>query len=201
MPEIYVKTWTANPVCVGDSVQLVRNYLSQRDIRLYDLAPVAQDNCIGPLEWWVPNFLGAGLTRKNVAQLQAASNPIASLLSQLPNHTSLYEQIEEQDWHIMACLFNEFLRIPGIDVARTTKILHKKRPRLIPPVDTQMAKKLGYEDTGESLVAVLKLIRHDLTRNLDCLRQTCALLPELEGITIVRTLDMILWQSRSQWCG
>jgi hypothetical protein len=83
----------------------------------------------------------------------------------------------------------------GIGIARATKMLHIKRPMLIPVCDSYVLKLMGIPDVGAesgvALVEHLRTIRKDLLPTLKGLRNR---LHEMDcDRTLVRILDSLLW--------
>lgn len=83
----------------------------------------------------------------------------------------------------------------GIGIARATKMLHIKRPLLIPVCDSYVLKLMGIPDVGAesgvALVEHLRAIRSDLLPTLRSLQNR---LREMGcDRTLVRILDSLLW--------
>jgi hypothetical protein len=96
----------------------------------------------------------------------------------------------------LAALFNAVIG-KGIGIARATKMLHIKRPKLIPVCDSYVLGLMGVPnvgaDSGVALVEHLRAVRKDLLPTLlDCQ----ARLREL-GVdrTLVRILDSLIWSA------
>jgi hypothetical protein len=94
--------------------------------------------------------------------------------------------------------------VPGVGVAVATKLLHLKRPRLFPVLDSLVAQMLGAPAIGEGppgprVAQALRLVNHLRTegrRNLDELQRVQRDL-QAAGIdrSLVRILDAALWLS------
>lgn len=93
---------------------------------------------------------------------------------------------------------------PGIGLASATKLLHLKRPRLVPILDQLVAEMMGVtlpaSPTVDQRVAIAQrlvtAIRREGRRNLDVLQRIQAELAK-DGITrpLIRIFDAILWFS------
>jgi hypothetical protein len=93
---------------------------------------------------------------------------------------------------------------PGIGLAGATKLLHLKRPRLVPILDQLVAEMMGVtlpaSPTVDQRVAIAQrlvtAIRREGRRNLDVLQRIQAELAK-DGITrpLIRIFDAILWFS------
>lgn len=80
----------------------------------------------------------------------------------------------------------------GLSVA--TKVLHLKRPRLFPVLDSLVLNNLGVTDSVAP-IQIVDHLRHEGRRNLDALSAIqVALRPDYER-TLVRVLDALLWAS------
>jgi hypothetical protein len=94
----------------------------------------------------------------------------------------------------LADLFNAVIG-KGIGIARATKVLHIKRPRLIPVCDSNVLRLMGIPDVGAesgvALVEQIRVIRNDLLPTLLDFQE------RLKGRgcdrTLVRILDSLLW--------
>lgn len=201
MCSIMLKTWTLTPLMIEDPIGLADAFMGDVSFLWYDLAPVEQDNSLGTLEVWAGNLLNSTLKSEEAIALLSKLPAINAALAEVPNNISLFEDISDNLWDALKRLFECFLTIPSVGPARTTKILHKKRPRLIPPMDNKATLPVYGEgldpDNADGLVEVLKRIRWDIIHNsnLSCLHATRAAIPKLDGITIVKIFDMILWQA------
>ena len=94
--------------------------------------------------------------------------------------------------------------VRGIGVAVATKLLHLKRPRLFPVLDSLVAQMLGAPLAGDGptkmrVAQAMRLVAHlrrEGRRNLDDLRQ---LQRDLDAVgierSLVRILDAVLWLS------
>lgn len=101
----------------------------------------------------------------------------------------------------MAALMRAIYGAPEVGLARATKVLHKKRPALIPILDSVLERYLravdGLQRSGNFALDAVSLIRsykHELDA---CLTILQALKAELRArsieLTEVRLLDLFLW--------
>ena len=103
-------------------------------------------------------------------------------------------------WLPLHQLFDGFADIRGVGFSKMTKALHRKRPALIPMLDSVVQAYLEDDEPGTSAPfgeRALELVRgykRDLDRNRAALR---AARLELErrsvGLTEVRILDLLIW--------
>jgi Family of unknown function (DUF6308) len=87
---------------------------------------------------------------------------------------------------------------PGIGISRATKVLHIKRPALIPVCDAYVLRLLGVPGDGAaSGVAATVHLRDQGRRNLEALRGLRDRLENELGLsrTLVRVADALIWGS------
>lgn len=87
------------------------------------------------------------------------------------------------------------LRGPHRNTAVLSKVLHLKRPALIPVLDSLIAQQVGWTD-GVPAIALIEHLRLEGGANLDVLRAAQSHLRTL-GVerTLVRIFDALLWIS------
>ena len=96
--------------------------------------------------------------------------------------------------------FDAFADIRGVGFSKVTKTLHRKRPALIPMLDSVVQKYLADADPGaetafgDRALGLVRGYRRDLNRNRVALR---AVQRELARrgyrLTEVRILDLVIW--------
>jgi hypothetical protein len=99
-------------------------------------------------------------------------------------------------------LFGAFADIHGIGFSKMTKALHRKRPALIPILDSVVQAYLTVDDAstrsletfGDRATALVRSYKSDLDRNRAALKE---IQRELAGrghrLTEVRILDILIW--------
>lgn len=102
---------------------------------------------------------------------------------------------------LLASLFGE-IRRPGLGLAVITKVLHIKRPRLIPVLDRLVALQVGGRATDDitTWVDAVERVREVGRANRDALRRVNVHLRTvgLAERTPVRVLDALLWTSNPE---
>jgi len=101
-------------------------------------------------------------------------------------------------WIALEQLFSATLG-PELGPARVTKILHKKRPKLIPILDSVVVSyckvacgnDVWHKDTASSMIAYTKAIKDDIDENLYVLES--AIQMSALRLTVVRAFDILLW--------
>jgi hypothetical protein len=99
-------------------------------------------------------------------------------------------------------LFDAFADIRGVGFSKMTKALHKKRPALIPMLDSVVQEYLTRDEPevassgtfGERATALVRSYKRDLDRNRSALRRMQRELARREHrLTEVRILDLLIW--------
>lgn len=177
---------------------------------LYDQVDVRGDDELTVCDLWLANGIAAGIQQKHVADLWQRKALIDQLLTPIPRQVGL--ESDDLDPGLFADLENlleAWMSVRGWGCARVTKVLHKKRPLLIPPIDSRMMdlysrlrrargnrRWMYYPSEAGDVVGVIKQIRDDI-RNEDN-RPTLQYIQErLERngirLSIVRIFDIVLW--------
>jgi hypothetical protein len=129
-----------------------------------------------------------------VQSVMNRANIINSALLHIP--VGLELSSDAIPWGALENLFRVTLG-PQIRAARATKILHKKRPYLIPILDSVMVsycenvKRHYGGDEASRMVECVRIIKTDIERNLDTFRRLIAVTDT--KITLVRAHDILVW--------
>lgn len=144
---------------------------------------------------------------EEIRQLMWRGETIGQALEQVPNDLILDAEVPEEVFESIALVFRCFIR-PGVRLPKATKILHMKRPRLIPMLDSYVLRFLFSEDREHDAATGIVGMRQfrALMRygnNLEALyaitekinRWLAGLTKEgpLLMLTPVRVLDHLLW--------
>lgn len=177
--------------------KLARFCQKDASYKTFDLpADVRQDNELAEKDIRFANYMGARMGPRIIKAVLDRSNAINLALARIaPVITILDVSVP---WTALEQLFSVTLG-PEVGPARATKILHKKRPALIPILDSVVVSycegacgaDLRGQDTASKMTAYVKVIKKDIDRNLDILesaiRETCL------KLTPVRAFDILLW--------
>lgn len=167
----------------------------------YDLAPVKQDDVLTESDIRVANAMIARMSPRVIAEIYARAPVINSALEQIPPSASLAAAEGAVPWQALEELIRAMDGIPEVRLPRQTKVLHKKRPALIPILDSVLETYLRRVDalrrTGDPARDAVELIRsykRELDAALPALR---SLQKELRrrgiDLTECRLLDLFLW--------
>jgi hypothetical protein len=148
---------------------------------------------------------GARISAAEIAAILERRAEIESGLSEIPSGASLAGAVRSIPWIPLTRLFDGFADIRGVGFSKMTKALHRKRPALIPMLDSVVQAYLATDDTGartsgtfgERATALVRGYKQDLDRNRSALRQVREELASRGyRLTEVRILDLLIW-SRS----
>lgn len=167
----------------------------------YDLAHVEQDDVLTEADIRVANAMIARMSPQVIARIYERAPVINAVLAEIPSSSSLAAAADAIPWQALEELIQAMQGIPEVKLARQTKVLHKKRPALIPILDSVLAKYLrrvdGLRHTGDPARDAVELIRsykRELDTALPALR---SLQEELRvrdvDLTECRLLDLFLW--------
>jgi hypothetical protein len=107
-------------------------------------------------------------------------------------------------WVPLRQLVDTFADIRGVGYSKMTKALHRKRPALIPILDSVVQKYLEDDDLrapapfAERALGLVRGYKRDLDRNRTALQAVRAELTR-RGYTLtdVRILDLLIWSVRA----
>jgi hypothetical protein len=141
---------------------------------------------------------GARISAAEIAAILERRREIERSLRAIPADSSLAAR--SIPWAPLTRLFDAFAEIRGVGFSKMTKALHKKRPALIPMLDsivqTYLAADAAGGSFGERATALVRGYKVDLDRNRVVLR---AVRRELArrgyDVTEVRLLDLMIWSA------
>jgi hypothetical protein len=147
---------------------------------------------------------GARISAAQISAILDRRSEIERALGEVSPDVSLMDVSHVVPWIALTRLFDGFADIRGIGFSKMTKALHRKRPALIPMLDSVVQGYLGTDEAerasagsyGERGTALVRSYKGDLDRNAPALRH---LRRELSNRgherTEVRILDIIIWSA------
>lgn len=187
---------------IEDPLRLALDFIEQDgSYRTYDLASVAQDNLLTESDIRVANAMIARMSPRVMSGIFARAPVINAALARVPPAATLAGPEGSIPWRALELLMQAVDGIPEVRLARQTKVLHKKRPALIPVLDSVVEAYLRRVDsvrrTGDAArdaVALFRSYKRELDSNLTAIRELQAELLE-RGIQLTecRLLDLFLW--------
>jgi uncharacterized protein DUF6308 len=145
---------------------------------------------------------GARIASAEIAAILERRTEIERALGEIDADASLGARPSAVPWTPLTRLFEAFGDIRGVGFSKMTKALHKKRPALIPILDSVVQDYLNRFDPptpsswsfGERGTALVRSYKHDLDRNRAALRQIRRELARRAcPLTEVRILDLLIW--------
>ncbi|MEX0774322.1 MAG: DUF6308 family protein [Phycisphaeraceae bacterium] len=175
----------------------------------YDSKPVQADNELSREDVVISRSLVSRLSDGQVDAILQLQPAITDCLSAIPANIDLLD-IEAGDpipgEDAISRLVTEMCRLSGVKLAKTMKILHKKRPALLPILDSVVERhywpafvsSLPGRTWGDYAVALMHCFHKDLLHVGHHLR-------ELRGLSIergtplshCRILDLLIWCART----
>jgi hypothetical protein len=201
---------------VADPMSIWRGY-GRRTLDRYDLPGSGRSDVLTPAEAWRTRVVHSRLTRGEQTRLLARADTApwsdvpadAELLNADPNEQGgLFHAAANLYWHFSNP------RMPGFGPPKLHKVLHVKRPKFYPVVDTRiqllyrqqalawarrLARVMPQASAGGS-IPIWAAFRDDLVENattLKCYRRELEDDPAtaaLANLSLVRLLDIVGWQ-------
>jgi hypothetical protein len=189
-------------VDVGDPLGVVLTFVEAYGH--LDVADASGPASFGELELRLANRGGARISAAQIAAILERRRAIERALRAIPPDASLAGAAKSVPWPALRQLFDAFADIHGVGLAKATKALHRKRPALIPMLDSVVQRYLADDDPGGDVAfgaRAIELVRgykRDLDRNRAPMR---ALRRELarrgSELTDVRILDLLIWSAET----
>jgi hypothetical protein len=145
---------------------------------------------------------GARISAAEIAAILERRGEIEGALGRVHPDASLADATSSIAWIPLTRLFDAFADIRGIGFSKMTKALHRKRPALIPMLDSVVQAYLTRDDPGtgssgsfgERATALVRSYKRDLDRNHSVLHEIQhELASRAHRLTEVRILDLLIW--------
>lgn len=212
--KIVIRTREIVDVSVDEAVETVRR---ADYVRWYDTLPVGDPDRISVLELAYPAFLDAVPNFKALlsgcgsSALQAKLDYASEVLAKVPSDVELVDwednsqNVAALKWLFQASTGSKNPGFPEFGPARATKMLHRKRPLLIPILDSwqlEAWRKRPDPWSTDDMVDVVFMIRGQLLRAQEEMaevrRRLASAEPTLPYLSDVRLYDILFWEgSRS----
>lgn len=191
-----------NGVEIADGLTTALEFIAKDGTyQTYDLAPVLQDNILTNQDVRTANRIIARMSDRVITAILAHAPMIQGALSHISPSASLMAADEEIPWAGLEQLLQAMTGIPEVGLARATKVLHKKRPALIPILDEVVAgylreverpsRRRDFVHNGLDLIREYKRELDANARNLRIVRDELAMRDFV--LTECRLLDIYLW--------
>ncbi len=179
---------------------------STRAFASYDV--VGDPDALQPVDFFAPALLQAPVSGESVRRMYLQDGAYFDLRvameALLADEAAATARFEDQDlaagdgspWSLVHAALVTSDRTPGIKASKVTKILHRKRPSLVPIFDSRVAAFYGCTPRSPSLfwpVLQADLIEHGpWLRGLVLGIHTPA--PGSRELSVLRALDIIVWE-------
>jgi hypothetical protein len=190
-------TLLRNDAHVENPLDVVLGFLERWTVETRD---ASGPTTFGEPDLRLANRDGARISAAEIAVILERRPAIERALQAIAVDASLASPATRVPWQPLRELFDAFADIRGVGFSKTTKALHRKRPALIPMLDSFVQRYLQDDDLGaqtpfgERALALVSGYKRDLDRNrteLRALRQTLA--ARGYELTEVRILDLLIW--------
>jgi hypothetical protein len=166
----------------------------------YDVADAPGPASFGEPDLRLANRSGARISAAEIAAILQRRGAIERALRSIAPDASL--AASSVPWPALRQLFNAFADIRGVGFSKMTKALHRKRPALIPMLDSVVQTYLEDDDPGaqapfgERALALVRGYKGDLDRNRAAVRAVRQKLARRGyEVTEVRILDLLIWSA------
>ena len=145
---------------------------------------------------------GARISTAEMAAILERRGEIERALRRIRLDASLADATSSIPWIPLTRLFDGFADIRGVGFSKMTKALHRKRPALIPMLDSVVQAYLARDEPGtpssgsfgERATALVRSYKRDLDRNRSVLHELQQeLARRTYRLTEVRILDLLIW--------
>ena len=185
-----------NGVVIDDPLEIVLGLLNSYRL---DLSASSRPTSFGEPDLRLANQDGARISAAEIAAILERRRAIERALQAIAPDASLAGAADSVPWLPLGQLFGAFTGIRGVGMSKMTKALYRKRPALIPILDSIVQKYLEDDDLGSQAPfgeRALGLVR-GYGRDLDSNRSAVgAVRQELAGrgygLTEVRILDLLI---------
>jgi len=166
----------------------------------FDVSDPSRPASVSESDLRLANRGGARISAAEIAAILERRRVIERALRTIAPRASLAGAGNSVPWLPLEKLFDAFVDIRGVGLSKMTKALHRKRPALIPMLDSVVQNYLEEDDLGpqapigERALGLVRGYKRDLDRNRAAVR---AVRQELARrnyqLTEVRILDLLIW--------
>lgn len=186
---------------------LLRAFVSQW-YPMYDGVSVPQDNYLHVTDIALSTMMNSRIAGHTGALLYRGREPVESGLGKVPAGLDLLDVIQGDDVpgaEGISQAIAAMIQIPRVKLSVATKILHKKRPGLIPILDNvveshyfpRWCQPVPGRGWGEYAVALIRVIHQDMLSVAVELRELESELEEAgTPLTPCRILNILIWIAR-----
>jgi Family of unknown function (DUF6308) len=166
----------------------------------FDVGDPSGPSSFGESDLRLANRGGARISAAEIAAILERRPSIERALRAIAPDASLAGEANSVPWLPLRQLFDAFAEIRGVGFSKMTKALHRKRPALIPMLDSVVQTYLEDDDVGtqapfgERALGLVRGYKRDLDSNETALRAVRQELARRDcPLTQVRILDLLIW--------
>lgn len=176
----------------------VNRYFESYAFRYYDDAPATPPNTILPTDICITITLNSRAGYKQVHSVIQHKANIEEALSQVPVELTLLDSIDDSMKEKLNFLFKNIC-VPHIRLSTGSKILHRKRPSLIPIMDRNIQHHYRsiIQDAGvesDKAIQIMGQFKNDLAQNHNLLKALIENDSRLSHVGPLRLLEALIWQ-------
>jgi hypothetical protein len=183
-------------VTVEDPLTIVLGFLEAWRL---DVGEGSPPQSFAEIDLRLANRAGARISAGEIAAVLERRRKIERALRAIAFDASLVGSGDTVPWLALRQLFDAFAGIRGVGLSKATKSLHRKRPALIPMLDSVVQKYLADDDPGaqatfgERALALVRGYKSDVDRNRTALSTVRRQLGRGRELSEVRILDLLIW--------
>jgi hypothetical protein len=183
-------------VVVEDPLSIVLGFVEAWRL---DVGEGSPPRSFAEIDLRLANRNGARISASEIAVVLERRRKIERALRAIAFDASLVGSGESVPWLALRQLFDAFAGIRGVGLSKATKTLHRKRPALIPMLDSVVQKYLEDDDPGaqapfgERALALVRGYKSDVDRNRAALSTLRRDLGRGREFSEVRILDLLIW--------
>ena len=195
----------------------LEGYLDPQGMRAFHVYDRLGDpDELTPLDCLAPVLLSAGMRDKDVVPMFAPVGPATRLREAMEEllhdencRSANFLQVELDDphgpWERIRAVLRATKDVPRIKASKVTKILHRKRPSLVPVYDREVFRFfVGKSPSGWKAPDLFwPLLQEDLLAHGDWVAELAEPLrtPDGRPLTLLRAADIIVWEHQVTRCG
>jgi hypothetical protein len=186
-------------VAVEDPLSIVLAFLEAWRL---DTGGGSPPGSFGEIDLRLANRDGARISASEINVVLERRRTIERALRAIALDASLVGSGDTVPWLALRQLFDAFAGIRGVGLSKATKALHRKRPALIPMLDSVVQKYLADDDPGaqapfgERALALVRGYKSDVDRNCAALSTIRRELGRGRELSEVRILDLLIWSDQ-----
>ena len=175
----------------------VKRFVDEGWTEVYDKAPMTNPGRLSQHDLLVAAAIGAGSpSQSQMLQMWRRKEEVDRALAAIPKDADLLS--DRVPWQELEALFAAFLKSKGYGISRTSKVLHKKLPGLVPLMDNEVVIGRYFKEfegcvgskDAEEAIGLIRAIRTEVLREkatVSRLREEVA--PDL---SLLRIWDILL---------